>query len=96
MQNLSQKWVDAKDDTKYKSNPFKNGLSKVKTMASKDYLDRETTSIAVLGRNELKRRIKNFRGRFKLDFTEDYLNNLSVDRLRHILLAAIINGKPHS
>ncbi len=93
MRNLSQKWGDAEDDTKCKSNPFKNGLSKVKTMTSKDYLDRETTSIAVLGRNELKRRIKNFRGRFKLDFTEDYLNNLSVDRLRHILLAALINGR---
>ena len=52
------------------------------------YFDREATTIAALGRNELKRRIKNFHGRFKLDFTEDYLNRLSVDRLRHILLAA--------
>ncbi len=60
------------------------------------YLERETTSIAALGRNELKRRIKNFHGRFKLDFTEDYLNKLSVDRLRHILLAAIINAKPNN
>ena len=65
-------------------------------MASITYLEREATSIAVLGRNELKRRIKNFHGRFKLDFTEDYLNKLSVDRLRHILLAAIINTKPHN
>jgi hypothetical protein len=30
-----------------------------------------------------------------LDFTEDYLNSLSVDRLRHILLAALINAKLH-
>ncbi|MHC4597296.1 MAG: hypothetical protein ACYS19_20415 [Planctomycetota bacterium] len=78
-------------------------------MASREYFEQTATSIAALGRNELKRRIKNFRGRFKLerriknfrgrfklDFTEDYLNNLSVDRLRHILLAALINGKPHS
>ena len=65
-------------------------------MGPREYFEQTTTSIAVLGRNELKRRIKNFRGRFKLDFSEDYLNNLSVDRLRHILLAAIINGKPHS
>jgi hypothetical protein len=64
-------------------------------MSSKDYFEQAATSIAALGENELKRRIKNFRGRFKLDFTEDYLNNLSVDRLRHILLAALINGKPH-
>ncbi len=65
-------------------------------MSSREYFEQTATSIAALGRNELKRRIKNFKGRFKLDFTEDYLNNLSVDRLRHILLAAIINGKPHS
>lgn len=65
-------------------------------MSSTTYFDREATSIAALGRNELKRRIKNFQGRFKLDFTEDYLNKLSVDRLRHILLAALINAKTHN
>jgi hypothetical protein len=65
-------------------------------MAARKYFEREATSISALGRNELKRRIRNFRGRFKLDFTEDYLNRLSVDRLRHILLAALINAKPHN
>jgi hypothetical protein len=62
-------------------------------MASAEYFEQTATSIAALGRDELKRRIRNFRGRFKLDFTEDYLNNLSVDRLRHILLAALINAR---
>ncbi|UCF14875.1 MAG: hypothetical protein JSW59_15815 [Phycisphaerales bacterium] len=61
-------------------------------MASKRYFERETTSIAAFGRHELTRRIRNFRGRFKLDFSEDYLNRLSVDRLRHILLAAVMNA----
>ena len=65
-------------------------------MASREYFEQTATSIASLGRNELKRRIKNFRGRFRLDFTEDYLNRLSVDRLRHILLAALINAKLHN
>jgi len=65
-------------------------------MAVKRYFEETATSITSLGRDELKRRIRNFKGRFKLDFTEDYLNNLSVDRLRHILLAALINVKPHS
>jgi len=65
-------------------------------MASREYFEQTATSIASLGRNELKRRIKNFRGRFKLDFTEDYLNELTVDRLRHILLAALINAKVHN
>ncbi len=58
--------------------------------------ERTTTSIAALSRGELKRHIKNFKGRFKLDFTDDYLNNLSVDKLRHILLAALINAKSHN
>ena len=65
-------------------------------MASKEYFEQTATSIASLGRHELKRRIKNFRGRFKLDFNEDYLDSLSIDRLRHILLAALINAKPHN
>ena len=62
-------------------------------MASKKYFESEVTSIAALGRHELERRIRNFRGRFKLDFTQDYLNKLSIDRLRHILLAAVMNSK---
>ncbi len=65
-------------------------------MSSAQYVERQVTSVAALGRDELKRRIKNFRGRFKLDFTEDYLNKISVDRLRHILLAALINAKTHN
>ena len=65
-------------------------------MAASKCVERDATSIAALGRYELERRIKNFRGRFRLDFTEDYLNRLSVDRLRHILLAAVINARPHN
>ena len=65
-------------------------------MASTGYFDKTATSIAALDREELKRRIRSFKGRFKLDFTEDYLDHLSVERLRHILLAALINPKPHN
>ena len=65
-------------------------------MSSARYVEMQVTSVAALGRDELKRRIRNFRGRFKLDFTEDYLNKISVDRLRHILLAALINVKTHN
>jgi hypothetical protein len=64
-------------------------------MTSK-YFDKETILITALDRGELKKRIKNFKGRFKLDFDEDYLNGLSIDRLRHILLAALINAKPNN
>ena len=65
-------------------------------MVSKEVFEQTATSIAALSRNELKRRIKNFKGRFKLDFSDDYLNNLTVDRLRHVLLAALINAKAHN
>lgn len=62
-------------------------------MHSQRRFEKTATSIATLGRGELKRQIKNFRGRFKLDFTDRYLNTASVDRLRHILLATLITGK---
>ena len=65
-------------------------------MTSRKHFEQTATSIASLGRNELKKRIKGFKGRFKLDFNEDYLNSISVDRLRHILLAALISARPHS
>ena len=63
-------------------------------MASAAYFNKQATTISGLDRSELKKRIKNFNGRFKLDFTEDYLNKLSVERLRHILLAALLNAGP--
>lgn len=65
-------------------------------MTPREYFEQTATSIASLDREELKQLIKNFKGRFKLDFSEDYLNNTSIDRLRHILLAALINAKPHN
>ena len=65
-------------------------------MVSKEVFEQTATSIAALNRSELERRIRNFKGRFKLDFSKDYLNNLTVDRLRHVLLAALINAKAHN
>jgi len=65
-------------------------------MTPREDFEQTATSITALGEAELKKRIKNFSGRFRLDFTEDYLNNLSVDRLRHILLAALVNARPHT
>jgi hypothetical protein len=50
-------------------------------------------ALADLGREDLKKRIRDFRGRFKLDFTDDYLDGLSLERLRHLLLAALITAK---
>ena len=62
-------------------------------MSSAKYVERQVTSVAALGREELKRRIRNFPSRFKMDFTEEYLDKISIERLRHILLAALITAK---
>ena len=65
-------------------------------MAPKINYDKTVSSIASLGRGELVRRISGFKGRFKLDFTPEFLTKQSVDRLRHILLAAVLNQKRHN
>ncbi len=62
-------------------------------MAPRWSLEQITASISGMGKHELRNRIRKFKGRFRLDFTDDYLNHASVDRLRHILLAAMINAK---
>ena len=64
-------------------------------MTAKQF-ETEVTTIASLGRIELTRRIKKFSGSFKLDFTEDYLNKSSIDKLRHILMSALMYSKPHN
>ena len=40
-------------------------------MTSKKIFEQTATSLAALGKDELEKRIKNFNGRFRLDFTED-------------------------
>jgi hypothetical protein len=62
-------------------------------MYAQNVFEEVNTSVSELGKSELKQRIKNFHGRFKLDFTDDYLDTVSEDRLRHILLAAIITAQ---
>jgi hypothetical protein len=70
-------------------------LPEVMAMVSRENFEQAANSVAVLNRDQLKFRIKHFNGRFRLDFSEDYLNNLSVDRLRHILLAALLTASSH-
>jgi hypothetical protein len=52
----------------------------------------ETMSVQIAGmsRRQLIDRLLHFDGRLKLDFTEPYLDTLSDERLRHILLAACL------
>lgn len=62
-------------------------------MAAQWSFEQIMTSIAKMDRAELRQRIKDFPGRFRLDFTDDYLGAAPVDQLRHILLAAAVNAK---
>ncbi|MCD6175655.1 MAG: hypothetical protein J7K65_07820 [Planctomycetes bacterium] len=48
------------------------------------------SKIASMGKREVVRRLLNFDGPMKMDFSSDYLEKLSTDRLRHILLAAFV------
>ena len=64
-------------------------------MAAKYSLNDLAISISSLGKSELKRRISNFKGRFKLDFSEEYLDSLGANRLRHILMAALLTNQAH-
>lgn len=45
-----------------------------------------------LNRSELKRRLLSLKTRFTMDFSEQFLDSLSEERLRHILLAAELNA----
>jgi hypothetical protein len=56
-------------------------------------LERSVALIATLSRAELKKRIKDFQAVRKLDFTDDYLDAISLDRLRHIVLAVVLTCK---
>jgi len=57
------------------------------------YVERTVAAIATLSRDELKTRLKDFQRSIKLDFTDDYLDAVSLDRLRHIVLAVALTCK---
>jgi hypothetical protein len=46
--------------------------------------------ITAMSKQEVIRRLLHFDGPIKLDFSPAYLEELSTDRLRHILLAAVV------
>jgi hypothetical protein len=68
-------------------------VPKVRIVDSRSYFEHTVAVIATLGRDELKKRIKGFQSSLKLDFTDDYLDTISLDRLRHILLAVVLTCK---
>lgn len=62
---------------------------------SREKIEEMANRVSKMDNAELIREIKSFKGRFELDFSEEHLSKLTIDRLMHILLAAyIINSKP--
>jgi len=49
-------------------------------MATKEYFEQCGIDVSRLDKSELIEKIKDFKGKFKLDFTDDYLNTASIDR----------------
>ena len=61
-------------------------------MSSELSFEKMCSKVASMGKREVIRRLLSFDG-MKVDFTADYLEKLSTDRLRHILLAAVVTVK---
>ena len=49
--------------------------------------------VSSLDRSTLTKHFLNFRGNFPIDFTPEFLENLSVDRMRHIFVALCLQNQ---
>ncbi len=49
--------------------------------------------ITSLNKTEIIERLLHFDGLIRMDFTEEYLKSLDVEKLRHILLAAVVTSE---
>ena len=60
-------------------------------------VDSLVNRIAVMDRQTLLCTLKGMECDFKIDFTDDFLNSISLERLKHIVLAASLHahsGRP--
>ena len=55
--------------------------------------ERIAVQLAGLSRAQLKGQLLTMQTRFRMDFSEEFLDSLSKDELRHILLAAHLNAR---
>lgn len=61
---------------------------------SADYsFEKMCSAILVMSKPEVIWKLLNFDGQIKLDFSQSYLEGMNVERLRHILLAAVITSE---
>ena len=66
-------------------------------MAPINSFEEMSSSIGSLSKPEIKRRLVTLKGRLNLDFTDSYLESIGLDKLRHILFAAMVTvAEKHS
>lgn len=66
-------------------------------MASTNSFEEMSSSIGSLSKLEIKKRLVTLKNRLNLDFTDSYLESIGLDKLRHILFAAMITvAEKHS
>ena len=61
--------------------------------ASSSSAEKLTTNLARMSRSQLRRKLLSLKTRFPLDFTDEFLDSMSSDKLRHVLLAALLNSR---
>ena len=61
-------------------------------MTADVFFESTCIEVAKLSKAEVTDRLLHFDGPVPLDFTEDYLDSLDLDKLRHILLAALVTA----
>lgn len=49
--------------------------------------------VSALDRDALIEQFRSYRGNFPIDFTPDFLRKLSVERLRHIFVAMVLQNQ---
>ena len=66
-------------------------------MTPTDSFEEMSSSISSLSKSEVKRRLVTLKSRLNLDFTDNYLETIGLDKLRHILFAAMVTvAEKHS
>ena len=64
-------------------------------MGSREQIDRILTSVPTYDRRRCIDQLHQIK-RPRIDFTEEYLNKLSLDRLRHVVVAAYLQARKYA
>jgi len=59
---------------------------------SSETVERLTLDVAAMGRPELVRTLRELECTFEIDFTDEYLESISLERLQHLVLVAALHS----